>query len=87
MEGGVPEAQIPPKGVGFDVQDFGHERIARKGIDSSQKLGRHRWVVERTFAWLGKYRRLSKDYERCIASSEGMIYIGSIHILLNRLTV
>lgn len=44
-----------------------------------------RWVVERTFAWLGNYRRLSKDYEECIASSEGMIYIASIHTLLKRL--
>jgi putative transposase len=44
-----------------------------------------RWVVERTFAWLGKYRRLSKDYERCPFSSEGMIYLASIHTLLKRL--
>jgi len=45
-----------------------------------------RWVVERTLAWLGRYRRLSKDYERCTASSEGMIYIASIHTMLKRLT-
>jgi putative transposase len=45
-----------------------------------------RWVVERTFAWLNTYRRLSKDYEECPRSSEGMIYIASIHILLKRLT-
>jgi len=45
----------------------------------------HRWVVERTFAWLGRYRRLSKDYERCTKSSEGMIYIASIHTMLKRL--
>jgi len=44
-----------------------------------------RWVVERTFAWLGKYRRLSKDYERCVSSSEGMIYLASIRTMLNRL--
>ena len=43
-----------------------------------------RWVVERTFSWLGKYRRLSKDYEQCIQSSEGMIYIASIHTMLKR---
>jgi len=46
-----------------------------------------RWVVERTFAWLGRYRRLSKDYERCILSSEGMIYLASIHTMLKRLPV
>ena len=44
-----------------------------------------RWVVERTFAWLNNYRRLSKDYEECTRNSEGMIYIASIHTLLKRL--
>jgi len=44
-----------------------------------------RWVVERTFAWLGRYRRLSKDYEHLTRNSEGMIYLASIHRLLNRL--
>ena len=39
-------------------------RIARRGIDSSQRLGRHRWVVERTFAWLNRFRRLRVRYER-----------------------
>lgn len=44
-----------------------------------------RWVVERTFAWLGRYRRLSKDYEKCTKSSEGVVYIASIHTMLKRL--
>ena len=44
-----------------------------------------RWVVERTLAWLGKYRRLSKDYEHCTQSSEGMIYAASIATMLNRI--
>lgn len=39
-------------------------RIARRGIESSEKLGRHRWVVERTLAWLAQYRRLTVRYER-----------------------
>lgn len=46
-----------------------------------------RWVVERTFAWLAHYRRLSIDYEECRHSSEGMIYLASIHILLKRLAL
>ena len=39
-------------------------RIARKGIEVSDKLGRHRWVSERTLAWLTWYRRLTLRYER-----------------------
>lgn len=39
-------------------------RIARRGIESSERLGRHRWVVERTFAWLNRFRRLRVRYER-----------------------
>lgn len=46
-----------------------------------------RWVVERTFAWLGRFRRLSKDYERCTKSSEGVVYIASIRRLLCRLAM
>jgi putative transposase len=44
-----------------------------------------RWVVERTFAWLGKYRRLSKDYEFLPESSELMIYLAMIRLMLKRL--
>lgn len=54
------------------------------GLKYFQLLPR-RWVVERTFAWLGRYRRLSKDYEKCTRSSEGMIYLASIHTMLKRL--
>ena len=43
-----------------------------------------RWVVERTFAWLGRYRRLSKDCEHCTKSSEGVVYVASIHTMLKR---
>ncbi|WP_157856045.1 transposase, partial [Streptomyces aureocirculatus] len=38
--------------------------IARKGIESSERLGRRRWVIERTLSWLTGYRRLSPRYER-----------------------
>jgi putative transposase len=38
-----------------------------------------RWIVERTFAWLGRYRRLSKDYETNPRSSEAWIYVAMIH--------
>lgn len=44
-----------------------------------------RWVIERTNAWHGRYRRNSKDYERSVASSTAMIQISNIHLMLNRL--
>jgi putative transposase len=44
-----------------------------------------RWTVERTFAWLGRYRRLSRDYEHTVLSSETMIMIAGIHHYLRRL--
>ena len=44
-----------------------------------------RWVVERTLAWLGRYRRNSKDYERRTESSEAVIKISAIHHMLRRL--
>jgi putative transposase len=46
---------------------------------------RRRWVVERTFAWLGRYRRHSRDYERYTRTSESMIRISSIHQMLRLL--
>lgn len=54
------------------------------GVKGFQLLPR-RWVVERTFSWFDRYRRLSKDYERTTTSSESMIYIASIHTMLKRL--
>lgn len=46
---------------------------------------KRRWVVERTFAWLGRNRRLSKDYEALPASEEAWIYAASSRLLLRRL--
>jgi putative transposase len=44
-----------------------------------------RWVVERTFAWLGRYRRLSKDYEKLTETSAAMVQVSAIHHMLRRL--
>ena len=44
-----------------------------------------RWVIERTFAWLGKYRRLSRDYELLPETSGAWIYSAMIHIMARRL--
>jgi putative transposase len=59
--------------------------VKRADARSGFHLLPRRWVVERTFAWLGRYRRLSKDYERCPRSSEAMVYLASIRRLLNHL--
>jgi len=45
----------------------------------------HRWIVERTFGWLSKYRRLSKDYECLTETSEAMIYTAMIRLMVKRL--
>jgi putative transposase len=44
-----------------------------------------RWIVERTFGWFGRYRRLSKDYEYLTQTSEAMIRIAMIHLMVRRL--
>jgi len=55
-----------------------------EGMTGFQVLPR-RWVVERTFAWLGRYRRLSKDYEASPETSEAMIYAAMTHLMVRRL--
>ena len=49
------------------------------------KVIKWRWVVERTFAWLGRYRRNSRDYEKLSKTSESMIMISGIQLMLRRL--
>ena len=44
-----------------------------------------RWVVERTFSWLGQNRRMSKDYERLCASAEAFVYMAMIRLMVRRL--
>jgi putative transposase len=70
------------------VKEFGSwalEIVKRCDDVAGFKVLPRRWVVERTFGWLGKYRRLSKDYEMLPESSEAMIYIAMINLMLRRL--
>ena len=46
-----------------------------------------RWIVERTFAWLGRYRRLKSDYERLPETTEAIIHITIIRLMVRRLAV
>lgn len=60
-------------------------RIARKGIESKHHLGPHRWVVERTFAWLARYRRLTIRYEHLVAMHRAFLHLGCALICWNYL--
>lgn len=51
-------------------------RIARRGIESKERLGRHRWVVERTLSWLSAFRRLRVRYERRLDIHEAFVRLG-----------
>jgi len=63
------------------------EIVKRSDDTKGFKILPHRWVVERTFGWLGRHRRFSKDYEGLVETSETMIYIAMIGLMLRRLAV
>lgn len=58
-------------------------RIARRRIDSSEKLGRHRWVVERTLSWLNRFRRLKVRYERRADIHQAFLTLGCAMVCWN----
>ena len=62
-------------------------RIARRGIDSSQRLGRYRWVVERTLAWLLGFRRLGVRYERRADLLQALLHLACTLLCLRFLPV
>jgi putative transposase len=55
------------------------EIVAKQPGQTTFVVQKKRWIVERTFGWFGRYRRLSKDYEHNPKSSEAWIYIAMIH--------
>jgi IS5 family transposase len=61
-------------------------RIARRGIDSSERLGRYRWVVERSLSWLLGCRRLGVRYERRADLLQGLLHLACALICLHWLT-
>ena len=70
------------------VKGFGDwtlQIVKRNGEVKGFAVLPRRWVVERTFGWLGRYRRLSKDYEELPESSEAMILIAMIALMSRRL--
>jgi transposase len=65
---------------GIEIETIG--RKSKKTFEVEPK----RWIVERTFAWLGKCRRLSKDYELISDTSVNMIYLGMTRIMSRRMS-
>ena len=62
------------------------EIVKRTDNVRGSKILPRRWVVERTFGWFGRYRRLSRDYERLATSGEVMVYLAMTRLMLRRLT-
>lgn len=65
--------------------DWVLEIVKRSDEAKGFELLPHRWIVERTFAWLGRYRRLSKDYEVLVETSEAMVRLAMIRLMIRRL--
>ncbi len=65
--------------------DFVLEIVKRSDDEKGFKVLPMRWIVERTFGWLGRNRRMSKDYERHPRTSESLVYLGMIRLMLRRL--
>lgn len=68
-----------------DQFDCIFESVEKKKTGKGFQVLPRRWVVERTFAWLGRSRRLSKDYERKTTSGEGQVYIASSRLMLRQI--
>lgn len=66
-------------------EQFGWDVEVVKRLGEGFQILKRRWVVERTFGWLGRRRRLSKDYEQKIKSCESFLYLAMSALMLRRL--
>lgn len=73
------QTHLPRRGLRLEI-------VERDPAIKGFVVQKRRWVVERTFGWLNKCRRLSKDYERHTRNSEAMIRVASIALMMRRLT-
>src|SRR5215204_6157846 len=78
--GGAPLAEWCQDEGDCDLEVVGHDKEA-----SSFHVISNRWIVERTFSWIGQNRRMSKDYERMAQTSETLIEVAMIRLMLRRL--
>ena len=67
------------------LKRYAPELLDDAGYEPGFRVIPRRWVVERTFSWLGRQRRMSKDYERLTSTEEMFIYLVGIRLLLARL--
>jgi putative transposase len=67
------------------LKRYAPDLLEDAGYEPGFRVIPRRWVVERTFSWLGWQRRLSKDYERLASTEEVFIYLVGIRLLLTRL--
>jgi putative transposase len=67
------------------IKRYMPELLEPLGVGEGFHVLPRRWVVERTFAWLGRYRRLSRDYERPAATTEALVLVAMSRLMLRRL--
>jgi putative transposase len=70
-----------------DEYSLAWEVVLRPAQKKGFVLLPRRWIVERSFAWFGRYRRLAKDFEKLVENSAAMIYLASLHRLLRHLAL
>jgi transposase len=84
-----PPKMAPDEVMRRWVSEWAKERVAidPEGLSGPRRLGDllRRWVVERTFSWLGHNRRMSKDYERLAETSEAFVYVAMTRLMVRRL--
>src|SRR5260370_21857724 len=78
--GGNPMCEFRKATAGITLE------IVKRTSPHSFQVIRRRWVVERTFGWLMRYRRLARDYERTISHHEAMVYWATVLIMTKQLT-
>jgi putative transposase len=84
-----PPKMAPDEVMRRWVSEWAKERVALdpEGLSGGRRFGDlpRRWVVERTFSWLGQNRRMSKDYERLAETSEAFVYVAMTRLMVRRL--
>jgi putative transposase len=81
-----PRGEWVPLGTGSDPRPFAWRRLPPERTGFRGVLPR-RWVVERTFSWIGNSRRLRKDYERLCGTSEALVYAAMTRLMARRLAL